>query len=47
MAGGWLSYVKVMPLDCSKLKALGWQPQLNSRWAVERTLREEELASRG
>ncbi|MEM2110262.1 MAG: NAD-dependent epimerase/dehydratase family protein [Candidatus Bathyarchaeia archaeon] len=34
---GWKGDVKYMLLDCGKLKALGWEPKLNSAQAVKST----------
>ena len=35
---GWPGDVKLMNLDVSKLKSLGWRPKMNSREAVVRTI---------
>lgn len=37
---GWPGDVKIMQLDISKLKSLGWRPKMNSREAVRRATRE-------
>ena len=37
---GWVGDVKKMQLDISKLKSLGWNPQLSSQEAVELTSKE-------
>jgi len=36
---GWKGDVKVMLLSIEKIKSLGWKPKLNSRQAVERTVK--------
>jgi UDP-glucose 4-epimerase len=36
---GWKGDVKLMQLDMSKLRSLGWRPRLNSAEAVRRTAR--------
>ena len=36
---GWKGDVKNMPLDISKIKSLGWEPKLNTRQAVKKTVR--------
>ena len=35
---GWKGDVKLMRLDISKIKALGWKPKFNSRQSVERAI---------
>ncbi|RLG87846.1 MAG: UDP-glucose 4-epimerase [Thermoprotei archaeon] len=37
---GWLGDVKLMLLDISKLKSIGWKPKLSSKEAVRKTVRE-------
>lgn len=37
---GWAGDVKLMRLDISKLKSMGWRPKMNSEEAVRRTVRE-------
>lgn len=37
---GWPGDVKYMLLDISKIRRVGWEPRLNSREAVRRTVRE-------
>lgn len=37
---GWPGDGKVMMLDCSKLKSIGWEPKMHSEEAVRRTVRE-------
>jgi UDP-glucose 4-epimerase len=37
---GWPGDVKVMMLDVSRLKSIGWSPRMNSEEAVTRTVRE-------
>jgi UDP-glucose 4-epimerase len=36
---GWIGDNPFIFLDCSAIRALGWQPKLNIRQGVERTLR--------
>jgi len=36
---GWAGDVKIMLLDCSRLKSLGWFPKFNSEEAVRKTVR--------
>jgi len=37
---GWKGDVKIMLLNIEKAKAKGWKPKMNSRKAVERTVKE-------
>jgi UDP-glucose 4-epimerase len=37
---GWKGDVPVVRLDTARIRALGWQPKLNSREAIHRSLRE-------
>jgi UDP-glucose 4-epimerase len=36
---GWIGDVKIMMLDVSKLKSLGWKPKLNSAEAVKKAVK--------
>jgi UDP-glucose 4-epimerase len=35
---GWVGDSPLIHLDCTRLRALGWRPELTIRQAVERTL---------
>ena len=37
---GWIGDVKMMLLDVTRLKSIGWSPKLNSREAVEETVKQ-------
>jgi UDP-glucose 4-epimerase len=43
---GWRGDVKLMLLDATKLRKLGWKPKLNSKEAIQRTVRSMILMRR-